>query len=45
MDVIHGQKTPGVVSVVNCQDLGTMHVAVEGQCGWHYAVKRVLLVV
>ena len=27
------EKTPGVVSVVNCQDWGTMHVAVEGQCG------------
>ena len=45
MDVIRGQKTTGVISVMNCQDRGTMYVAVEGQCGWHYAVKRVLLVV
>ena len=45
MDVIRGQKTTGVILVMNCQDRGSMHVAVEGQCGWHYAVKRVLLVV
>ena len=41
MDVIRGQKDyrRNIISVVNCQDRGTMHVAIEGQCGWHYAVN------